>query len=73
MMLVASVIEVSGTNLLSYFLLVHFKYLFGAFIIINFCFVDFEWCLTDNSETQERSRFFLIILNLATIEVYFVF
>ncbi|XP_023331282.1 neurochondrin homolog [Eurytemora carolleeae] len=30
---------------------------------------DFEWCLTDNSETQERSRFFLIILNLATIEV----
>ena len=67
MMLVASVIEVSGTNLLSHFLLVHFKYLFGAFI--RFCFVDFEWCLTDNSETQERSRFFLIILNLATIEV----
>jgi len=30
---------------------------------------DFEWCLTDNSETQERGRFFLIILNLATIEV----
>ena len=30
---------------------------------------DFEWCLTDNAETQERGRFFLIILNLATIEV----
>jgi len=30
---------------------------------------DFEWCLTDNVETQERGRFFLIILNLATIEV----
>ena len=31
--------------------------------------LDFEWCLTDNAETQERGRFFLIILNLATIEV----
>jgi len=30
---------------------------------------DFEWCLTDNKETQEKGRFFLIILNLATIEV----
>jgi len=30
---------------------------------------DFEWCLTDNAKTQERGRFFLIILNLATIEV----
>ena len=33
---------------------------------------DFEWCLTDNAETQERGRFFLIILNLATIEVIII-
>ena len=33
---------------------------------------DFEWCLTDNAETQERGRFFLIILNLATIEVFII-
>lgn len=30
---------------------------------------DFEWCLADHQKTQERGRFFLIILNLATIEV----
>lgn len=30
---------------------------------------DFEWCLSEDMESQERGRFFLIILNLATIEV----
>ena len=42
-------------------------------LVLNVVFhLDFEWCLSEEMEAQERGRFFLIILNLATIEVTFL-